>query len=156
MSCQRAWKKMGMEIGLSGWEGPEWRPCAVGSAAVGYWMPALGSGVSSKPERIPQQRFKSDVPPLPGPLQPDWGSTWKRQPYRIKITGKKRQCHLAPPERAGDRAGTISGRLCTHPSSHIPGTFLIITVNGIPQGLSGIRFPSTSAQSCVWRQQSSH
>jgi len=30
---------------------------------------------------------------------------------------------------------------CTHPSPRIPGTFLIITVNGVPQRLLGIGFP---------------
>lgn len=39
------------------------------------------------------------------------------------------------------------GGLCTHPSPRIPGPFLIITVNGILQRLSGIGFPSRNAQS---------
>lgn len=131
------------------------------SAAGWCWMPTLESRDSSKSREHPTAKIRVRCSPFPRSFAARlrelllW-STWKRQPYRIKTTGKKRQCHLAAPERAGDHAGTTSGRLCTHPSPHIPGTFLIITVNGIPQGLSGIRFPSTSAQSCVWRQQSSH
>lgn len=103
-----------------------------------YWVVSAVS-----PETIPQKRFESDIPPLSGPPRPDWENellllnVWKRRPYRIKITGKKRQSHLATSERAGARAGTGWGGLCTH----IPGTFLIITVNGIPRCLSGVRFP---------------
>lgn len=151
---------MGVEICLSGWEVTGWCPDAVPRlleccsrllhASTGEWAR----------QRILEKRFESDVPSLPGPLQPDWVnellplSAWKRRPYRIKITGKKRQYHLATSERASDHAGTIQGRLYTHPSPRIPGTFLIITVNGILQCLSGIRFPSINAQPCVWRQRS--
>lgn len=41
-------------------------------------------------------------------------NVWKRRPYRIKITGKKRQYHLATSERAGARAGTGWGAAHSH------------------------------------------
>lgn len=82
-------------------------------------------------------------------------SAWKRRPYRINITGKRRQCHLAVSERAGDHAGIIWGRLHSSFPTH---SWDISNHNceWRPAAPSWDRVPSINAQSCIWRLRSSH
>lgn len=83
---------MGVESWLSGWEGPGGVPVLLECCSM--WMPAVGSGVSSKFWENPTAKARVRCSPSPRSSADRlrelllW-STWKRQPYRIKITGKK-------------------------------------------------------------------
>lgn len=130
-----------------------------GCRVAGWWHWGMGS--TANPEGIPQKGFVWGSAPFPAPLQPEGTkellllSAWKRRPYRIKITGKRRQCHLAASERAGDHAGIIWGRLHSSFPTH---SWDISNHNceWHPAAPFWDRVPSINAQSWICRLQSSH